>query len=482
MAFAQTAEAANSQLNENIMGSPADLPGDFVNSKKSAYMPLPEIPFFQALLAMLSGIAFILLSTLRWRIHAFYGLLGACLVTGLCAGMPLVTALDTAKEGFGRIIRSLCFIIVLGTTLGVLLEQNGSTAIMARIILQKTGREKPARAMGLVGLLVGLPIFCDSGFIVLSGLARQLSRRTGVALLPIVSSLAVGLYSVHCLLPPHPGASAAAGALGVDMGKLILYGLLVAIPAMLAGLVWTRFASKGRDGAAPSFAAAADEESSLPAWQAFAPVAVPILLIALRAVLVPAGGVLPDWKKILQAAGDPAVALGIGILFALIPYRKTSVQSPKQVVRESVEKAGAILVIIGAGGAFGAILTQLHPEKYFTNMAFMLRMGIIFPFLLAFVLKTAQGSSTVAIITAASLVQPLLPALGLDSSAGRLLATLSMGAGSMAISHANDAYFWVIVKFSGLELDRVLRVYSLATLWMGCTALGVVYLLSRFLI
>ena len=152
-----------------------------------------------------------------------------------------------------------------------------------------------------------------------------------------------------------------------------------------------------------------------------------------------------------------------------------------EVLTQAVEKAGPILVIIGAGGAFGALLSASRLGDHLGGNMQLASWGIFFPFVVTALLKTAQGSSTVAIITAASIVLPLLPALGLDSSDGRLLATLSMGAGSMMISHANDAYFWVITRFSGLDMNSVLKVYSVASLLMGLTTILLVWILSMFL-
>jgi GntP family gluconate:H+ symporter len=151
-------------------------------------------------------------------------------------------------------------------------------------------------------------------------------------------------------------------------------------------------------------------------------------------------------------------------------------------LQEAAEKAGGILIIIGAGGAFGAVLAATHIGEHLSQVITLGTLGIFFPFLLTFVLKTAQGSSTVAIITAASIVQPLLPALGLTSETGKLLCVLSMGAGSMMISHANDAYFWVITKFSSIEMKAMLKVYSVATILMGLITLLTVYILSLIIL
>src|SRR5262249_20197706 len=155
--------------------------------------------------------------------------------------------------------------------------------------------------------------------------------------------------------------------------------------------------------------------------------------------------------------GEPVVALSIGVLLALTTVRKWTRGEMSKLFQEGAEKAGGILVIIGAGGAFGAVLATAKIGDHFSQAVNLQAMGIFFPFLLTFILKTAQGSSTVAIITASSIVLPLLPALGLDTGNGKLLAALSMGAGSMMISHTNDAYFWVISKFSGLGMKTILK-------------------------
>ncbi|WP_298737369.1 GntP family permease [uncultured Chitinophaga sp.] len=439
------------------------------------------IDLLQVMIALLAGIAAIILLTAKFRVHAFFALFLACFITGLCAQLSVADIITAIKEGFGHIMRSLGFIIVLGTTLGVLLEHTGSTRVMAASILKLVGERYAAIAMSITGFIVGLPIFCDSGYIVLSGLNQSLARRTGISVVVMSVSLATGLYSVHCLIPPHPGATAAAGVIGADFGQLILAGILVAIPAAITGSWWAHYAGKKIPitAAEPTQTLAAGPTP--PVWMAFMPVIVPIILIAIGAFTnietATASGI-----RIFHILGDPIVALSIGVLLAFAGGRQWNRKTTSTLLTESAEKAGGILVIIGAGGAFGAVLAATKIGQHVSAALPLGSFGIVFPFLLTALLKTAQGSSTVAIITAASIIQPLLPALGLDSSMGRLLCILALGGGSMTISHANDAYFWVISKFSGLEMRTMLKVYSLATLWMGLVTLATVYILSLFLL
>ena len=214
---------------------------------------------------------------------------------------------------------------------------------------------------------------------------------------------------------------------------------------------------------------------------AFLPVVIPILLMALKSVLALDKNetvLLIDASKIL---GDPAIALAIGVLLAILTGKKTKHSLSSQ-LSSAVEKAGGILVIIGAGGAFGAVLAATNIGKHFEENLDLRMLGIWFPFLLTCLIKTAQGSSTVAIITASSIVLPLLPVLGLESENAKLLTVLAMGAGSMMISHSNDAYFWVISKFSDIDVRTMLRVHSVASVLMGLITMIVVYFLSLIIL
>jgi gluconate:H+ symporter, GntP family len=436
--------------------------------------------FAQVMIFLALGIGIIILLTAVYRIHAFFALLIACFVVGLGVQMPVATIITVTKQGFGHIMQSLGFIIVLGTTLGVILEHTGSTRVMASWILKRIGEKQAPLAMSITGFIVGLPIFCDSGYIVLNGLNKSLSKRTGISIVIMSTSLATGLYSVHCLIPPHPGAAAAASTIGVDYGRLILIGILVAIPAMLAGYIWACYAGKKFKINAKAEAPVEELAKAAPSvLLSFLPVIIPIVLIGVKSFLtIEAGKAIPAWMQVFMVTGDPVIALAIGIILALLAIRSWKKGDIGRLLQEAAEKAGGILVIIGAGGAFGAILAATKVGEHVSNAFDLQALGILFPFILTAILKTAQGSSTVAIITASSIILPLLSSLGLQSEMGMLLAVLSMGAGSMTVSHANDAYFWVIAKFSGLEMKPMLQVYTVATLLMGLITLLVVYILS----
>ena len=438
-----------------------------------------EISFLHVLACLLGGIAIIVILTVKYKVPAFFALLISCFVVGLGFQFPLSKIVAVSSEGFGNIMRSLALLIALGTTLGIILEYTGSTRVMSSFILRKVGEMRAAMAMSMTGFVIGLPIFCDSGYLVLSGLNNSLAKRTGIPMAIMATSLATGLYSIHCMIPPHPGAAAAAGIIGVDLGKFIIAGIVVAIPASVVGYLWAKFAGKNTPIVAKEIKKMEVEDDELPSpIKAFLPVAVPILLIALKSFVIVGAAEENSLLKIFLSLGDPVIALSIGVILAFNCKKRWDRHSVSLLLQDSAEKAGNILIIIGAGGAFGAILAATNLSEHLGGNLPLESMGLLFPFIVTFALKTAQGSSTVAIITAASIVLPLLPALGLDTETGQLLCVLSMGAGSMMISHANDSYFWLISKFSGLDMKTMLKVYTPATVFMGLTSLLMVYILS----
>jgi gluconate:H+ symporter, GntP family len=444
-----------------------------------------HIPLWQSSLSLLAGIAVIMWLTIQYKLHPFFALLIACFVTGLSVQLSVEEILKLIKNGLGDILSKLSLIIVLGTTIGILLEKNGSTKVMANFILKLTGKKRSAFALSITGFITGLPIFCDSGYIVLNGINKSLTQQTGYKVAQMSVSLAAGLYAVHCLLPPHPGASAAAATIGVDFGKLIAYGIVIAVPAMLAGHWWAVYAGKKTNDVINLNIAKEEleHENFQPpsALLAFLPVLVPIALMSAKSLFGLHKESTSIVAHVFNSLGDPAIALAVGVVLAIV-FSKSQKKYLSVNLGAAVEKAGGILIIIGGGAAFGAVLTATDIGTQFSKAVNLQSVGIWFPFLLAALLKTAQGSSTVAIIMASSIVLPLLGVLGLNEENGKLLTVLSLGAGSMMVSHTNDAYFWVVSKFSDIDIRTMLRVHSVASVCMGLTAMLFIYLLSLFIL
>lgn len=436
-----------------------------------------------ALLVLLSIVLIVLLTSVT-KLNAFASLFIVSLLLAV-ATLPHKGVVEILKQGFGGTITSIGFLIIFGAIIAVVLEKSGGALSIAGYILARAGKSRGATAMGITGYLVGLPIFCDSGYIILSGLAKSFSSKAKIALPFIAFVLATALYAVHNLTPTHPGALAAAGIMDAHIGMLILLGSLFAIPAALAAFFWIKWQT-GRQPYCGSESVAAGEvtdEGELP------PVALSLLPITIPLLLIAAGSLLEVLQlgehnlpaMILAFLGQPIVALLMGVLLSLLLLKRKQVSEINQLLESAIEKAGPILIVTGAGGMFGLVIRETGVGAYAGTFLLQTGLGLAIPFLIAAVLKTAQGSSTVAIITASSLVLPMLPALGLESDTGRLLTMLAMGAGSMMVSHANDSYFWVVSRFSGIDSNTTLKVYSSATVVMGLVTFLAVWLLSFIL-
>ena len=436
-------------------------------------------------LLVLLSIAAIIFLTSRLKLNAFISLFLVSLFLAVMT-IPNADILKILKDGFGSTMGSIGFLIIFGAIIAGVLEKSGGALSIANYMLSKTGEKRAPAALGITGFVAGLPIFCDSGYIILSGLAKSFSAKTKVAMPFIAIVLACSLYAVHCLVPMHPGALAAAGIMNVNIGNFILAGILFAIPGALVAYFWTRRMTRNKRYQ-PAIIEVDNRELTdrklPPVYLSLLPIIVPLLLISLASLFSVLG-----WKdqnylfKAVLLIGQPIMALFVGMLLSFLLLNDKSLNKVNLVFEAAIEKAGPILIVTAAGGMFGMVIKETGIGIEAGNFLSKTGLGLTVPFLIAFLMKTAQGSSTVAIITTASFVAPMLQLLGLDSESGRLFATLAMGAGSMMISHANDSYFWVITKFSGIDTDTTLKVYSTATIIMGTTVYACIWITSLFIL
>jgi len=429
------------------------------------------------------SIVCIILLTSKWKLNAFISLFLVSLLLAMVA-IPGKNVLTILQDAFGSTMASIGFLIIFGAIIAIILDETGAAITIARFIISKTGERNGTIALGITGFIAGMSIFCDSGFIILSGLAKSFSTKTRTPMPLIAGVLGCSLYSVHCLIPTHPGSLAAAGILSVNIGNLVLLGVIFAIPGFLVSFFWVKWMTKGKNypPVIENKNILEKKEITHPSvFLSFLPIIVPLLLIAIGSLLnFMAAGDASVSTKVFLFIGQPVIALLIGVVFALLLLTNGNVQTLNSVFETAIEKAGPILIITAAGGMFGAIIKQTGIGTIAGIALSKTGLSIVIPFGIAFILKTAQGSSTVAIITAASIVSPMLPGLSLNSESGKLLTMLAMGAGSMMISHANDSYFWVITKFSDIHANITLRVFSTATAVMGITVFACVWIVSLF--
>jgi GntP family gluconate:H+ symporter len=431
------------------------------------------------------AIIFIIFMTAKVNLHAFLVLLLASFGVGIFSGMSLIEVVNTVTSGFGGILSYIGIVIIAGTIIGTILEKSKGTLTMANTVLSWVGETKSALAMSITGAIISIPVFCDSGFVILSSLNKSLAKKAKISMSTMAVALSTGLYATHTLVPPTPGPIAAAGNLGADLGLVIMFGVVVSIPAILAGYIWaTKFASKYWVDADIEIDDGENDVNLPSVFDSFAPIVVPILLITLKSIAEFPTNIFGtgNIKTFLVFIGDPTVALllGVFIAFRLLPsFDKEYINGW---IGKGMVNAAAIIMITGAGGAFGQVLKSTPIGSYLGEVLSVYNLGIFLPFIIAAALKTSQGSSTVAIITTSALLAPMLPSLGLDGSVAKALVVMSIGAGAMTVSHANDSFFWVVSQFSNMDTDIAYKTYTTATLVQGIVTISFVAILSMIFI
>lgn len=420
----------------------------------------------------------------KLKMHPFIVLILVAISVGLLSGLGTETTINTVKSGFGDIMGSIGIVILAGTIIGTILEKTGAALTMANSILKIVGKNKSTLTMGITGFVTGIPVFCDSGFVILSPICKALSAQSGTSMAVLATALSGGLYVTHCLVPPTPGPLAMAGNLDADLGLLIGVGLLVSIPTMIASIIYAKKVSSTVDIPANpehTIEELTEKYGKLPgALHSFAPILVPIILIALKSI-----GEFPAnpfgtgrIQQFTSFIGNPVVALIIGIFIAFTLIPKSESSHTLDWVSEGVVQSASILAITGAGGAFGAILKSLPLADALSGSLLNASIGVFLPFIIAMLLKTAMGASTVAMIVTSTMMAPLMGTLGMTSEIGKVLIILAIGAGAMAVSHANDSYFWVVSQFSGMNTSQAYKCQTGLTLVQGITTILVVFLIS----
>jgi GntP family gluconate:H+ symporter len=442
------------------------------------------------IILLLVCVILIVLSTSKLKLHPFLALILVAIIFGLFSGMPLQLIVESVNEGFGGTIGQIGIVILAGVIIGTFLEESGGAYSMASRILRLTGKKQVPLTMSIIGYFVSIPVFSDSGFVILSPLNRALSKEAGISLAGTAAALALGLSTTHVLVPPTPGPIAAAGILEADLGLVILLGIIASIPVMLTGWIYAaKIASRTWVDPNPEISQKEIEaklRTAPSAFKSFIPILLPIVLIVLRSVSEfpthPFGeGIL---QQLIAFIGEPVIALMIGILTAFTLPRKLDKQmlSTTGWVGKALQAAAIIILITGAGGAFGMVLRNSGIADVLGDAMAGWRIGIFLPFLIAAAIKSAQGSSTVSLITTASILAPLLGNLGMESGMARALVVLSIGAGSLVVSHANDSFFWVFTQMSGMSVRQGFRIHTLGTLIIGLAAALVLWVMGLILL
>lgn len=432
----------------------------------------------------------VLVATSRFRLHPFLVLIGTAYAVAFASGLSLTQVSGAVEDGFGSVLSSIGIVIFASGIIGASLERSGAALVLADATLRVVGEKRPALAFNLTGYLVSIPVFCDSGFTLLAPLTRAIASRTATSITVLAVALATGLYATHSLVPPTPGPLAAALTLKANVGLTAGLGLLVAIPVALVGLAWGHIVDRiGRgtmSSLKPDYVRWEDliaSKGPLPSLgAALAPILLPLglIVVATMAGWSSGAGATP-FSRFLMFLGNPSTALLLGALVSLSLKGREGALQPDWIV-EGLKNSGAILAVTGAGGALSHALAMTAAGQALARAISEHQLGVVAPFLIAAVFKTAQGSTTVAMVAASAIVAPLVGPLGYASEIGRALLVLAVASGAMVVSHVNDSYFWIVAQGSGIPVSTAYRSQTLATLVQGVVALLVVWGLSIFLL
>jgi GntP family gluconate:H+ symporter len=436
------------------------------------------------------SVAFIIFTTSKLKWHPFFSLLTTAFgYGGLSGTMSLDEVVKSVNSGFGNTIGFIGIVILAGSIIGKFLEKSGGAFTLAESTLKIVGKKNVPLALSIIGYIVSIPVFCDSGFIIIAPLAKALTKQVKISFAIGAMALSLGLIVTHSIIPPTPGPVGAAGILNADLGLVILLGLPVSIIGLIAGWLFAvKIASKIQIDPFPDSVNTDIKTSGQPSiGKAMLPIFMPIFLIILRSVSTLPSAPLGSggFSSFINFFGQPVVALMIGVLLSfLLPKKLTNEMiSVSGWMGEAIVGAATIIIITGCGGAFGQVLQNSGiGEVIKNNLSGAESLTILLPIIIAASLKTAQGSGTVAIITGASLMVPLMNTLGMDSSVGRALVVVALGAGGMIASHANDSYFWVVTQMSNLSVNQGYKLQTLGTLTVGIFTSLAVLLLSLIIL
>ena len=436
------------------------------------------------------GMAVLLILCVKVKANAFISLLATALVMGLLSGMSGADTVAAITGEFSGTVKSIGIVIIFGIMLGNYLDAAKGTNRMALDAVRLVGQKRAGLAMAITGYLVSIPVFSDAAFVILTPLVKAIHKKTRISLAILAVSLSAGLLSTHVFVPPTPGPLAAAGLLGIDIGRAILYGAFGAVFMTLAGWIFAEIYFRNKPDSYYSFrdeeeqkkdeALSIEDDTDLPGTLAsLLPLVVPILLILLNTTC---GMMLPEDSPVMTVVsfvGDSNIALAIGAVLAIITLgKRLGGKVIIDVMDKTLKDAGPIVFITSAGGALGQVLKVSGAGDSLAQM--VLNTGlpfILIPFVISGLLKVVQGSGTVAVTTAATLCAPIAASLGLDP----ILIFLASGAGARLCCHVNDSYFWVYTNCMGYDMKTGLKTLSISNVVMSLGGLAATFICSLWL-
>ena len=435
---------------------------------------------------LFTAILLVVFLIMKLHLHAFVSLIVACMYVGFMTGMPLVKICASIEAGMGSTLGFLATVLGLGSILGKMLETSGGAERLARTLIDKLGKQRANWAMMVVGLITGIPVFFQVGFVLLIPLVISVARATGMSIVAIGIPMGVSLQIVHCMLPPHPAAMAIAATLNADIGKVIMLGLLVCVvSATIAGPIWTKFIKNGIKVDLPSLTTPIKEvlDKDLPAFGiTLFTILLPMLIMVSKTIFDLSSLKISEFAPIVNFIGNPITALMISAFFAywsLGLARGFKMPELLKFTDQSFAPVAGILLVIGAGGAFNRVLIDsglgVELGKVLTGLDLS---PLILAWIVAAVMRFSVGSATVAMMTSAGIVMPMLVQYpNLDPA----FVALAVGSGAICFSHVTDSGFWIVKEYFGLTVADALKSYTLATCIASLVAISMTVMLSKII-
>ncbi|GAA3322564.1 GntP family permease [Paeniglutamicibacter sulfureus] len=446
-----------------------------------------------ALLSIAVGaILLLLLFIIKWRIHAFVALVVISLLTAVATGIPVAAVIPTLTGGFGGTLASVALLVGLGAMLGRMLETSGGAEVLTNALINKFGEKRAPLALSIASLLFGFPIFFDAGLVVMLPIIFTVARRLGGSFLGYAFPAATAFSVMHIFVPPHPGPVAASGLLEANVGLVLLLGLVVALPTwFFAGHLFGKYVGRKFNIAIPDILAGTAQEQHDFASTPKLGTVVTLLLLPLVLIFMNTGlntlasaGIVDSqaqWVQILRLVGETPVALLITVLLGmyLLGYKqnkdKTLIET---VVDSALGPVCSIILITGAGGMFGAVLRASGIGDAVADSLDALGLPIIVAgFIIAAVVRVAQGSATVALTTAAAIVQPVVVGNADLNQIEVVAIVLALAAGSVFAGHVNDSGFWLVSRFFGMDVKTTLKVWTVGQALVGVIGFAIAYLI-----
>lgn len=438
------------------------------------------------LLVLIGSIGLILLLAIKVRLHAFVALLAASLFIGFATGMPLNQILKSIQGGIGGFLGMLAPVLALGAIVGKMMEVSGGAERLARTLINRLGRRNTHWAMMIVGYICGIPVFFQVGIVLLMPLLFSVAAAAGMSLVMVGIPLIVGLLTVHCIVPPHPAATAVAVALHADLGKVILYGLIVGLPAAsVAGPIFGKMIGNRFELNPPEHlkTAAALSDAELPGfWVTLGTILFPLVLMIGKTLFELAAGAQHPLTPVVDFVGQPVTALFLAVLlsyFTLGLSRGQTMASIQKLSETAIGPMAAILLVIGASGAFNQMLMDSGIGGAIKTTLSEVRINpLLLAWCVAAVMRISVGGATIAMLAAVGLIMPVLPLYpGVDPA----LIAVAIGCGAIGFSHVNDPGFWFVKEYFGMEMADLFKTYTLSTTIASLVGL-VTLLLFQFVV